>query len=159
MTRNLRGLGGLLALAGLALLALLLSDRIVAELATAQSMLSLLLAWKIFIAVLVAAALFYLWYLRRQPAVNVTYVAPEWRLSLWFSVLAGLILLTAWQVHQDSERSQRAEARVSQSYEVLYRSEVLWAQVQQLVYAVSQPASTSGMVATGFGYGYRDQPA
>ncbi len=147
MTRNLRGLGGLLALAGLALLALLLSDRIVAELATAQSMLSLWLAWKIFIAVLVAAALFYLWYLRRQPAVNVTYVAPEWRLSLWFSVLAGLILLTVWQVHQDSERSQLAEARVSQSYEVLYRSEVLWAQVQQLVYAVSQPGSRSGMVA------------
>ena len=147
MTSNLRGLGVVLALAGLALLALLLSDRIVAELSTAQSMLSLWLAWKIFIAVLVAVALFYLWYLRRQPALSVTYVAPEWRLSLWFSVLAGLILLTAWQVHQDSERSQQAEVRVSQSYEVLYHSEAVWAQVQQRVYAAPQPGSRSGMAA------------
>jgi PAS domain S-box-containing protein/diguanylate cyclase (GGDEF)-like protein len=147
MTSNLRGLGVVLALAGLALLALLLSDRIVAELSTAQAMLSLWLAWKIFIAVLVAIALFYLWYLRRQPAFSVTYVAPEWRLSLWFSVLAGLILLTAWQVHQDSERSQQAEARVSQSYEVLYHSEAVWAQVQQLASAAPQPGSRTGMAA------------
>ncbi len=147
MTSNLRGLGVVLVLAGLGLLALLLSDRIVAELSTAQSMLSLWLAWNIFIAVLVAVALFYLWYLRRQPAVSVAYVAPEWRLSLWFSVLAGLILLTAWQVHRDSERSQQAEARVSQSYEVLYHSEAVWAQVQQLAHAAAQPGSRSGMAA------------